>query len=167
LIFTNIADFYINPEVLAPLSTSDHNIVLWKARTDASVVKAGNIVKVKVRDLNHTSTEKFVVFLENYDWSELFSNKGLDEKVDAFLHFTKVIINEFFSESIIKKHTNDKPFMKQKIKSLMDETNKAFKNNKTELFKSLRRQVSAEIKKTKLLFYDKKVRPNHSSCPKA
>ena len=167
LIFTNIAHFYINPEVLAPLSTSDHNIVLWKARTDASVVKAGNIVKVKVRDLNHTSTEQFGVFLENYDWSELFSNKGLDEKVDAFLHFTKVIINEFFPERIIKKHTNDKPFMTQKIKSLMDKRNKAFKNNKTELFKYLRRQVSAEIKKAKLQFYDKKVRPNHSSCPKA
>ncbi len=41
----------MNPEILAPLSTSDHNIVLWKSRTDASVVKAGNIVKVKVRDI--------------------------------------------------------------------------------------------------------------------
>ena len=120
-----------------------------------------------MRDLDHTSTEHFGVFLQNYDWSELFSNKGLDEKVDAFLHFTKVIINEFFPERIIKKHTNDKPFMTQKIKSLRDKRNKAFKNNKTELFKSLHRQVSAEIKKAKLQFYDKTVRPNHSLCPKA
>jgi hypothetical protein len=49
----------------------------------------------------------------------------------------------------------------------MDKRNKAFKNNKTEVFKSLCRQVSAEINKAKLQFYDKKVRPNHSSCPKA
>ncbi len=112
----------MNPEILAPL---------W-----LSTSKAGNIVKVKVSDVNHTSTGQFEVFLENYDWSELFSNKGLDEKVDAFLHFTKVIINEFFPERIIKKHTNDKPFMTQKIKSLMDKRNKAFKNNKTDVFKS-------------------------------
>ena len=50
----------------------------------------------------------------------------------------------------------------------MDTRNKAFKNNKTELFISLRRQVeSAEIKKAKLQFNDQKVRPKHSSCPKA
>jgi hypothetical protein len=58
--------------------------------------------------------------------------------------------------------------MTQKIKTLMDKRNKAFKNNKTELFISLRRQVeSAEIKKAKLQFNDQKVRPKHSSCPKA
>jgi 7-keto-8-aminopelargonate synthetase-like enzyme len=57
-----IADFYTNPEILAPLSTSDHNIVLWKSRTDASVVMAGNIVRVKVRVVNHTNTEPFGCF---------------------------------------------------------------------------------------------------------
>jgi hypothetical protein len=55
--------------------------------------------------------------------------------------------------------------MTQKIKTLMDTRNKAFKNNKTELFISLRRQISAEIKKAKLQFYE--VRPKYSSCPKA
>jgi hypothetical protein len=74
--------------------------VLWKSRTDASEVKAGNIVRVKVRDVNHTNMEQFGSFLENYDWSAVFSNKGFDEKVDAFLHSTKLIINEFFPERI-------------------------------------------------------------------
>jgi hypothetical protein len=52
--------------------------VLWKSITDTSVVKAGNIVRLKVRDVNHTNTEQFGSFLENYDWSAVFSNKGLD-----------------------------------------------------------------------------------------
>jgi hypothetical protein len=46
--------------------------------------------------------EQFGSFLENYDWSAVFSNKGLDGRVDAFLHSTKVIINKFFPERIIK-----------------------------------------------------------------
>jgi UDP-glucose 6-dehydrogenase len=53
--------------ILALLLTSDHNIVLWKSRTYASVAKAGNIVRVKVRDVNHTNMEQFGSFLENYD----------------------------------------------------------------------------------------------------
>ena len=40
LIFTNIADFFQIPCILAPLSTSDHCIVIWKPETLVIVRRA-------------------------------------------------------------------------------------------------------------------------------
>ena len=54
-----------------------------------------------------------------------------------------------------------------KIKALIAKRDKAYKSVKSELYKSLRNQVSIEIKEAKLAFHDEKFRPKHSACPKS
>ena len=44
---------------------------------------------------------------------------------------------------------------------------KLLKSGKSELYKSLRNQVSIEIKKAKSSFYDEKIRPKQSTSPKS
>ena len=167
LIFTNIAQFYACPDTLAPLSSSDHNIVIWKSKSTSQVTNKGKTVKVKVRQIKPTNINRFGVFLENFDWSQVLGEEGIDKKVQTFLECTNSMINQFFPEKTIRRHSNDKLFITNKIKALIARRDKAFKSGKSEVYKSLRNQVSIEIRKAKLSFYDEKVRPKQSSCPKS
>ena len=119
-------------------------------------------VKVKVREIKQTNTNRFGGFLENFDWNQVLGEEGVDKKVQTFLECTNSMINQFFSEKTIMRHSNDKLFITNKIKALIAKRDKAYRRGKSELYKSLRNQVSIEIKKAKLSFYDEKVRPKQS-----
>ena len=97
LIFTNIAKFYVCPDTLAPLSSSDHNIVIWKSKKTSQGTNKGKTVKVKVREIKQTNTNRFGFFLENFDWNQVLGEEGVDKKVQTFLECTNSMINQFFS----------------------------------------------------------------------
>ena len=167
LIFTNIAKFYVCPDTLAPLSSSDHNIVIWKSKKTSQGTNKGKTVKVKVREIKQTNTNRFGFFLENFDWNQVLWEEGVDKKGQTFLECTNSMINQFFPEKTIRRHSNDKLFITNKIKALIAKRDKAYKSGKSELYKSLRNQVSIEIKKAKSSFYDEKIRPKQSASPKS
>ena len=75
LIFTNIADFFQIPCILAPLSTSDHCIVIWKPR-DSRYSTKGSVLKVKRRDTRQANMSAFRSALENYDWHQILYGGG-------------------------------------------------------------------------------------------
>ena len=152
LIFTNIAKFYVCPDTSAPLSSSNHNIVIWKSKKTSQGTNKGKTVKVKVREIKQTNTNPFGDFLENFDWNQVLGEEGVDKKVQTFLERTNSMINQFFPEKTIRRHSIDKLFITNKIKGLIAKRDKAYKSGKSELYKSLRNQVSIEIKKAKLSF---------------
>ena len=47
LIFANVAEFYECPKTLAPLSTSDHNVITWISKCSVAEKKV-NKIKTKV-----------------------------------------------------------------------------------------------------------------------
>ncbi len=81
-----------------------------------------------------------------------FTTTNINEKENVFLRITEGLINEHFPEKTIKSHDKDKPFITQKIKSLMVKRDKAFRNKNYGRFKYFRRLVSAEIRKAKSSF---------------
>ena len=166
LIFTNIAGFYQVPCILAPLSTSDHCIVVWKPRDPRYSMK-GKVLKVKHRDMRHANMNAFGSALENYDWHQILYGGDIDEKVNRFTLVVNSMIEKFFPESTSRRHSKDKPFITHKIKSLISKRNKPYSCGKIELFRSLRAQVSREIRKAKSTFYDKKIRPKRTTCSKS
>ena len=123
---------------------------------------------MKVRGIKQTNTNCFGFFLENFDWNQVLGEEGVDKKVQTFLECTNSMINQFFPEKTIRGHSNNKLiFITNKIKALIDKRDKAYKSGKSELYKSLRNQVSIEIKKAKSSFYDEKIRPKQSASPKS
>ena len=57
LIFTNICSYYDPPEVNVPLSTSDHNMVIWKAKEQQSAINT--VKKVKFRPVANDKLQQF------------------------------------------------------------------------------------------------------------
>ena len=77
--FTNIAQFYLRPDTLAPLFTSDHNVVIWKSKNPYQDIKKGKTMKVKVREIKPTNINGFGFFMQNLDWCQVLGNIGIDE----------------------------------------------------------------------------------------
>ena len=87
LIFTNICSYYDPPEVNAPLSTSDHNMVIWKAKVQQSAINT--VKKIKFRPMLNNKLQQFGYCLSHYDWSSLFNAESVDDKVEVFTRVTK------------------------------------------------------------------------------
>lgn len=77
------------------------------------------------------------------------------------------MIDEYLPESSIRRHSKDKPFITNKVKSLIIKRNKVHNSGNVESFKLLRAQVAKEIRIAKSTFYDQKVRPKQTACSKS
>ena len=96
LIFTDMVEYYEIPEILAPLSTSDHNVINGKSK--CNIAEKGNLTKIKVRQFRQQQLEQFDALLANYNWSSVFNASGIDRKVNTFLQITENMISEYFTE---------------------------------------------------------------------
>ena len=165
LIFTDMVEYYEIPAILAPLSTSDHNVINWKSK--CNIAEKGNLTKIKVRQFRQQQLEQFDALLANYNWSSVFNTSGIDRKVNTYLQITENMISEYFPEKTDRIYSKDKTFMTSKIKRLILKRNMAFKNKKVELLRSLRKRITAEIPRAKISFYENKVGSNLKNCPKS
>ncbi len=109
LIFTNISGFYQVPCILAPLSTSDHCIVIWKSRDPCNT--KGKVLNIKRRDMRQANINAFGAVLESYDWHEILFGGTIHEKVNTFIGTLNSMVETFFPESTSRRHTKDKPFI--------------------------------------------------------
>ena len=85
----NMVEYYEIPAILAPLSTSDHNVINWKSK--CNIAEKGNLTKIKVRQ---QQLEQLDALLANYNWSFVFNTSGIDRKVNTFLQITENMISE-------------------------------------------------------------------------
>jgi hypothetical protein len=62
----------------------------------------------------------------------------IDEKVNRFITIVNSLVQNFFPESTVRRHSKDKPFITNQIKSLIVERNTVYSSGKIELFRLLR-----------------------------
>ena len=142
---------YNPPEVIAPLSTSDHNMVIWMAKTQQRFV---NIVKkIKFRPTPRYNLQQFGSCLAQYDWSTVLNVENVDEKVEDFTRATNDMINYYFPERTVRMHSDDKFFITTKIKRLLRKRDNAYKQGRMQKFRELRNRVASEIRKAKRHYY--------------
>ena len=117
LVFTDISAMFESPRILAPVGSSDHATVLVESKVHAPEKKA--IRKVIVRPLKESSLQAFDDYLKQIDWSPVFFEDHVDNKVfeDRVLELTCSIIDAFFPTKTVKVHDEDKPQLLEKLKS--------------------------------------------------
>ena len=92
LIFTNVDQFYEAPQIIARLSSADHNMVIWTSK----------IKKVTVRAIKPFALESFHGFLASYNWTDVTCASSADDKLEKFRTATNTMINEinFFLQKL-------------------------------------------------------------------
>ena len=160
LVFTDISAMFESPRILAAVGSSDHATVLVWSKVNAPKKKATR--KVIVRPLKKSSLQAFDDYLKQIDWSPVFFEDHVDNKVKVFLELTCSVIDTFCPTKTVKVHEEDKPFLTGEIKKLIDKRNKAFESGNVTLCKTFRSLIVSKIRLAKRKFYENKISPTYS-----
>ena len=150
---------YEPPQVLAPLGSSDHNIVTWSPSLEnTNSQERTKFVKRRMRRYPRSGVEALGRWIATHVWfGELGTNQTVDDLTSSFSSHLTEAINRIFPPITVKWHQTDKPWITPSIKKLIKDRQKAFHNHNIPLWKSLRYKVQEEIKQRKKSFYKNKV----------
>ena len=159
LIITNQPNLYEPPQVLAPLGSSDHNIVTWSPNLkNTNSQERTKSVKRCIRRYPRSGIEALGRWIATHDWfGELGTNHTVDDLTSSFSSHLTEAINRIFPPITVKCHQTDKPWITPGIKKLIKDRQKAFHNHNIPVWKSLRYKVQEEIKQRKKSFYKNNV----------
>ena len=159
LIIANLSNLYEAPQVLAPLGSSDHNIVTWSPDlTKSNPSLHTRSTKRLVRRYPRSCVDAFERWATSHDcFSELGPTATVDDLATSFTSQFVQAIDRIFPPKLVKLHHSDKPWITPAIKTLIRDRQKAFHSRNNPLWLSLRRKVQYEIRERKKSFYKNKV----------
>jgi hypothetical protein len=102
--------------------------------------------------------QAFGLWDQSQDWHEIIQSNGTREKVNILYDMLERAIDSCFPLVKSKLHTNDKPWLTDRIKTLISKRQTAFASNNHVLWRKLRNQVKREIQNAKLSFHANRIR---------
>ena len=151
-IFTSFLH-HVPAQISAPIGSSDHCTVFW----NPSNTGAKNVTfKKKVRKLTKSNTARFANLVCSTDWLSLL--KSFDDVNDAAYHFQNSLFSIFdhcFPERIIRRRSNNPEWVKDSLRLLIDERDRAFSKKQFSKYYRLRKEVSSHIYYLKKVFLHK------------
>ena len=149
-IITNLHKLHDNPTVLAPLGSSDHNIIHWVPSINSNPghnTDAQSICSIFGSLLPSIGHGCFWRWITANDWfSHLEPNPYVDSLSSSFTsHMTESIDHIFSQQHKATCHHTDKPWITPEIKQLIKRQQKAFHCKNTALWKCLKYKAQHEI----------------------
>ena len=159
LIISNLSKYYQTPQLLPPLGSSDHNIVLWATSSNhTSHCSEPKVIKYTTRRFPQFSIDAFGRWASTRKWfEEAAPDATVDDLASSFTLQLARAIDRFFPPRTSKRHITDKPWITPEINNLIKDRQKAFHSNNTPLWRLLKNKVQLEITKKKKSFYRNKV----------
>jgi hypothetical protein len=151
LIICNTYNLYENPAILAPLGTSDDNIVHWtpKARYRYLNNDTGSFHKRYTRHFLRSGLDAFGRWIRGANWFADVVQPSANNLTDS--------LTTTLNTMDLTRHQN-KPWISHAIKSLIQKRQNAFNNNDPVLWRHYKNKVKKEITKRKKVFYEDKVK---------
>ena len=163
-VFTNISKYYDVPNVVAPLSSSDHNSIVLTP--PASYANSNLRSSRFVRDARPSNRRVVREKLCQVNWSPLFHSQSCN---DQFIFFTDTI-NEIIETSLplrrVKTESSDKPWIAPKIRTLIAQRQRAWSRGNISTFKRYRNMANAQCKKARNSYCGGNIADVQQSNPK-
>ena len=137
--------------MLPPIGKSDHNVVDLSSnftRNDPVGYK-----HVQRRDLNFDSINRIASDLVSFAWQKLYCLDDCQKQADLFYELMTDVIDRHAPLRLVKIKNNDKPWITEYFKQLVERRDVAYKNGSTVLYKKLRNQVNRVQKRLKTQYY--------------
>lgn len=84
MIITNMKTSYEKPEVLPPISSSDHNCVLWRPKTKQ---RPSQFTKHVVRPIKEPGLSEIGKWITSHQWNEMKEAVSTEEKNRRLLQY--------------------------------------------------------------------------------
>ena len=163
LIMTNFNVHYRDPVPLSALGKSDHVCILWRPKVHV-IKNQGS--KRTFRPMKDTELREFGRWIQEQDWSNVLKAENTQRKADALYESLHGAVDRFFPMQTIITQSSSKPWMSQKVQSLVKKRQVAFGSGRVEVYNKLRNEVRREIKKAKVHFYANRVRILQETNPR-
>ena len=115
LIITNLHHLYQSPQILAPLGSSDHNIVYWHPSNDRTNKEKPQVKSTKQlvqRRYPRSSMDAFGRWVSTHDWfRDLELNPNADSLAFSFTKDLNEAIDRIFPLKKVSLQWNDKPWI--------------------------------------------------------
>ena len=150
-IFTNCQQFYNESVILPPVGKSDHNCILLPC----TIVdrRPSGYRTVLTRRLNPNIMNSIGLDLYRVRWQDLFRLESVQSQADFFYEVVEGTINKWAPLIPRKFKNNDKPWINNYFKELINDRNNAFNSNDHTRYKILRNRVNRVSKSLKSQFY--------------
>ena len=138
LIVTNLEALYSKPVIIAPLGSSDHNIVKWSAKTN--VLRTDNkTIKKNIRSFPTSARAAFGRWCCSREWfSDAESNDSATALASSFTNELGSAVDRLFPSKVIRIHNSDKSWMTPALKQLIYQRQKAFHSGNLDLWRHYR-----------------------------
>ena len=156
LIVTNLEALYSKPVIIAPLGSSDHNIVKWSAKTN--VLRTDNkTIKKNIRSFPMSACAAFARWCCSREWfSDAESKNSATALASSFTNELNSAVDRLFPSKVIRIHNSDKPWMTPALKKLIYQRQKAFHSGNLDLWRHYRLKVRNDIGVKKRAYYTNK-----------
>jgi hypothetical protein len=152
-IFTNCSSYYASPAILPPIGKSDHNTVLLSSDNCPRESSQAGYHTVKRRRLDYIAVNNIALDLVNYSWRNLYRLDNPQLQTDLFYSVVSSIVNLHAPVLITRIKNNDKPWITNYFRHLIDRRDVAFKSGSVVLYRKLRNQVNRVRKSLKTQYY--------------
>ena len=134
------------PTVVPPLQVdegakgvdADHNGLILAPRANKDFVQKREKRRITLRPLPDSKVFAFSSELTRHRWSEVFNEKDVDKKTEAFHGYIRKLLDKHCPEKSVTVSSLDKPWMTPQLKQLLRQTQRGrLKNGKNGKFKEL------------------------------
>ncbi|XP_030834514.1 uncharacterized protein LOC115921306 [Strongylocentrotus purpuratus] len=161
-VLTNIADDYNRPAVINPIRNSDHRTIIVSPKATIPNPKRQ---KISIRPIRDSSIRSFGQWLTSVDWSWLLDLENAADMQVSFQDELTTAYERCFPQITFVRREDDKPWMNNRIRSLIDQRQAAYQSGNLPRYSQLRNQVEREIKATENKFFLGKVSHLKKSQP--
>ncbi len=153
-IMTDMSSFYGEPSKLAPLGKSKHCCISFYPNQQLPAPKS---YRKTVRPVTDSAKRAFGSWITSEDWVDVYTAECPNEKASKF----ELILHEkyelHFPEKSVKRRKEDKPWITDKLKSMMKARDRAYKQGNDQMYKSLRNDIQREISVAKEKYYNNNI----------
>lgn len=151
-VYTNVDQFYDNPQLIAPLGASDHSVVLCNPQTRSTYKKPETIV-IKRRSNDQNSKNMFVYALKQVSWNDVYDAADCESKFKVFHDTIQGLLDYYLPIVETKSNTNDKPWLTDSFRNKIYLRQKAWHEGNQAEFNKLRNNVNHSSRYLKSKFY--------------
>ena len=152
-ILTDLNDSYLEPDISAPISFSDHSVVTLSPRI---IMAPKTSLVTSLRPFRDSSIREFGQWITQMDWSALGDFSDPDIMATNLRQLINGKYRQYFELVTIKRRPNDKAWINNQLRRLIIQRDKAFKRG-DQTYRNLRNRVQRMIKSAKTQFYSRKV----------
>ena len=155
-IYTNIGDWYQQPQILPSIARSDHESVMLMP-VNGGKRTTGQRITSTVRSSDRNNKSQLARDLMAFDWSAIEEMQSVDSMTSYFYDVTTTMLNHYLPFREVTRYSTDKPWVTEEFRRLIRKRQYAWTHNNRTEYNRLRNAVNRLSSNLRKRFYKRQI----------